>query len=427
MSPDKKKIVILGAGFGGLKAAAEISRGLQRLHLRKSYEVILIDRHPYHTYTPTLYEAATTSKETASYCDLKKIVTFPVTEIIKPYSVTFINDEVTELDLLEGDIHCGAQKLKFDYLILALGSETNYFGVAGLRENSMAFKTFMDAVALRDKIIDLHYSKPELRIAIGGAGSTGVELAGELQEWFCELAEEAKNKCRASVTLIGSPAVVLPGFLPRISELAEKRLRKLGVEILTSEKIQSVTSNKALLESGREVPYDILIWTGGVKASHLTSALPLKSEAGKIVVRGEMECLPQTDDLDLYGKIYGLGDAICVYDSATSKPVPLVARAAIEQAKIVARNILEDIKKEIGLITKPRHKNFTYKEYPYVIPVGGKYAIAKIGRRVISGKPAWIFKGLIELYYLLSILPPLRALRVWLKGLKIFIQNDRLG
>jgi NADH dehydrogenase len=427
MSDIKKNIVILGAGFGGLRASTDIAGEIQRLGLRKKYEVVLIDRHPYHTYTPTLYEAATTSKETANYCDLKQIVTFRVEEAVRGQPITFINENVSRLDLIEGDIHFDSQKLKFDYLVLALGSETNYFNIPGLRENALPFKTFMDAIVLRDKIIELYLSKPEIHIVIGGAGSTGVEFAGELQEWLCELGEELKNACKANTSIIGAPPVVLPGFLPKISELAEKRLRHLGVNILTSEKVASAAKEKILLESGKEISYDIFIWTGGVKASALMGTLPLKSDAGKVIPSGEMECLPQTEDLNLYGKIYGLGDAVCVYDKKTGKPVPLVAHAAIEQAKVVAKNIIVDIKKENGLAAKSRHASFIYQEYPYVIPIGGKYAIAKIGSRVISGWPAWVFKIFIELYYLLSILPIWKALKIWLKGIKIYIQNDRLG
>ncbi len=427
MDGKKKNIVIVGAGFGGLRAAVNLAQSIDNLKLADRYQIILIDKNAFHTYTPTLYEAATTSKETANMCDLKHIVTFDIREITSGYHIIFIKDVITELDLIDGDIHCGETKLKFDYLVLAMGSETNYFDIPGLKENSLSFKTFYDAMVLRDKVIENYYTKDELRIFIGGAGSTGVELAGELQEWLCELALEAKNKCRASVTIVGAQETVLPGFLPKISKLAEERLRDLGVNLMLSRKIRDVRPEVAVLENGDEVPFDILIWTGGVRAATLMATLPLRAEGGRVVAHAGMECLPQTPDLKLYGKIYGLGDAICVYDPKTQKPVPLVARAAIEQADVVSKNILEEIKSE-AKISKVK-KTYTYepKDYPYVVPVGGKFAIAKIGSFVLKGFPAWVFKGLIELYYISSIMPFWRAFQIWLKGLKIFIKNDRLG
>ncbi|MEX2410610.1 MAG: hypothetical protein WD607_04435, partial [Candidatus Paceibacterota bacterium] len=114
---------------------------------------------------------------------------------------------------------------------------------------------------------------------------------------------------------------------------------------------------------------------------------------------------------------YAIGDISCIYDPKTGNPTPAVARSAIEQGRIVAHNILN----------KNNPKEYKYKKYPYIIPIGGKYAVAKIGPIVFSGFIAWVFKGVVELNYFLSILPFFKALKVWFKGLKIFIKNDRLG
>lgn len=414
----KPCVVILGAGFGGLRAALQLSKKLRR----KSCDIILIDRNYYHTYTPTLYEAATTSKETANYLQLKEIVTFPIPEILKNAGVRFIKSGVQSLDLANGDVHCAnGEKLKFDYLVLALGSETNYFGIPGLKENSLTLKTFLDALKIRDTILELmEAGKEKIEILIGGGGSTGVELAGELKEWLCEL--EKDKKCEAELKIIEASPTILSGFPDPIVKKAENRLRKLGAAILTNAAIEKAEKNKVILKGEQEIPYDVLIWTGGVKASSLVGTLPLKIEKrGRVEVVGEMECLPQSPDLKLYGKIYGLGDAICFYDPRSGKPIPGVARAALIQADIVAHNIACDIQ------GRKDHRKYKPVDYPYIIPVGGKWAIAKLGPLIISGLGGWILKGLVELNYLLSIMPLWRALRTWLKGLRIFVQNDRLG
>lgn len=415
----KPCVAILGAGFGGLRTAILLSHKLKDIDC----EIVIIDRNNYQTYTPTLYEAATTSKETANYCQIKQIITFPIDKLIKNTRIRFIQGEVASLDLVGGDIHCAnGEKLKFDYLVLALGSETNYFDIPGLKEHALTLKTFMDAIKIRDTIWNLIESgKEEIKIIIGGGGSTGVELAGEIKEWLCEMEEEGR-KCDVELTLIEASPVILPGFLDRIIKPATKRLKRLGVNILTNESIEKVDAQKIILKSARELPYDVLIWTGGVKAAGIMGTLPLKTEErGRVEVAGEMECLPQSPDLKLYGKIYGIGDAVCFYDPETGKPIPGVARAALTQAEIVAHNIFCDI------MGRKDHKKYRPMDYPYIIPVGDKWALAKIGPIVIWGFGGWILKGLVELNYLLSIMRFWRAIKLWLKGLKIFIQNDRLG
>ena len=122
-----KHIVILGAGFGGLKTALLLSRGLKRLGLSDTYRVILVDRNNYHTYTPVLYEIATTSEEAAHYKDLKGIATFPLSSILKHTDVEIITDEVVKMNLIHGDVHLKNHELAFEYLVIALGAETNYF------------------------------------------------------------------------------------------------------------------------------------------------------------------------------------------------------------------------------------------------------------------------------------------------------------
>lgn len=419
----KSQIVILGAGFGGLKSAFEINRLLRRHRLSNQYEVTLIDRNSYHTYTPILYEISTTSKETCNYTGLEHIATFDVASLVKNTGIKFLKADIKELDLIGGDVHfSNGAGLKFHHLVIALGAETNYFNISGLKENSIALKTFIDALKIRDKILEIFYSgKTNIQIVIGGAGSAGVELAGEIQEWIGELHKEIRN-CESRVTLIEGSPTILPGFDPKIVSLAQKRLRKLGVKIELNEMIERALPNKILLKSQREIPYDILIWAGGVKASSLVAPLPLKIERrGRVEVAGGMECLPQTPDLKLSGKIYGLGDVVCFYDPITGKPMPGVARAAIDQAKIVAGNIIGDI------LGNTRHKKYAPMNYPYVIPIGGKWAVAKLGPVIIYGFLGWVLKGLVELNYLLSIMPFFTAIKIWLAGLWIFIRNDRLG
>ncbi|MBI4119456.1 MAG: FAD-dependent oxidoreductase [Parcubacteria group bacterium] len=419
----EKHIVILGGGFGGVRTALLLGRKLKRLKLRGRYHVTLVDKNEYHTYTPTLYEIATTSKETANNLDLRSIVTFPLKEIFDGTGVEVVCGTVKELDLADGDIHLDKKDLRFDYLVLALGSEPNYFGIAGLKEHSRPLKSFMDALRIRDAVLDATFSasggkKPAAKIVIGGGGSTGIEIAGEIKEWLPQ----------TDVTIIEAADTVLSGFAGNVIRKVIKRLARIGVNVLTKESIESIHDGEIILKSKRKIPYDVLIWAGGVMASRMISSLPLQIEKrGRVEVAGEMECLPQTPDLKLHGKIYALGDNVCFYDPATKRPAAGVARAALLQAKTVAENVTQDILFEEKRIKAMHRRTYEPAEYPYIIPIGGKYTVAKIGPFVICGFWGWILKGLVELNYLVSILPLRHAIRIWLKGLKIFIQNDRLG
>ncbi len=424
-----KKIVVLGAGFGGLCAATQIAKKLRGLGLMQKYEVILIDKNDHHTYTPLLYEVATTPKETAGLSRLQEVATYKINPLITGLPIKFIQSEIMALDLVRGDVHLGDDtELIADFVVLALGSETNYFGIAGLKENSLPLKSFGDAVKIRDAVWNpVAVGQAEVKIVVGGAGSTGVELAGEFRIW-CEKLEKESGKCRFNVTLVEAMPTVLPGFEEKVIAIVGTRLKKIGVKMILGKKIVSAKKNEIVLDDGQKIPFDILVWTGGVKAPSILSKLPMEKEAqGRMLVADGLECLPQTPKLKLASMVYGLGDSICFYNPVTKKPIPGVARAAIIQGGIVAHNIVEEIKMSENKKYVPHTTYYLPKEYPYIIPVGGKYAVAKFGPIVISGFLGWTLKGLVELNYLFSIMPLWRALRVWLKGLKIFVQNDRLG
>ncbi len=426
----KKKIVILGAGFGGLRAAIRISKKLEKLGLLKKYEIILIDRNDHHTYTPLLYEAATTSKETADLCKLHSVVAYKFAELTGYLPITFIQSEIKAIDVIHGKIKLANGKdIACDYAILALGSETNYFNIKGLKENSLPLRTLLDAIKIRDTILNsIEDGKNELTVIVGGGGSTGVEFAGELRMWCGELEEKYPQKCRLNITIIEAAQTILPGFSPKIVSIVKKRLDVLGIRCKEQETIQAVEKKKVLLKSGKEIKFDLFIWAGGTKAPAILANVPMKTEArGRVETLKKMECSMKTPNLKAYPMFYAIGDNTCVYDPKTGNPVPGVARAAIDEADVAAHNLIEEIKAVEIKNYKLHVKTYTPKEYPYVIPVGGKFAVAKIGPVVISGFFGWVFKGLIELNYLTSIMPIFKAVKIWLKGLKIFIQNDRLG
>ncbi len=418
---EKKKIVILGAGFGGLRAAAQIGKAIMAHKLEDKYEVVIVERNDHHTYTPLLYEVATTLADTVTAPRLHEVATFNIKSIFARLSVTPLRDNIMGIDLEKSVIQLelgGA--LIFDHLIITLGSETNDFGIPGLHEHSLPLKTFGDAIRIRDRIADLMTSGEkdvdQIKILVGGAGSTGVEIAGELK------------MLGFSVELIEATPGILPGFDERVRSKVMRRLAKIGVMISTGQSIKEVSKHTLALASGEIKPFDLFVWTGGIKPSSLIQTMPIKTELHKRAeITGEMCATPISPDLMLRSHIYVLGDAACFMDPKTGKAIPSVARAAIDEADIASWNLVQEILAELKAAPAPTYRHYVPQEYPYIIPIGGKYAIAKVGSIIISGFFGWVLKGFVELNYILSLMPLRKALKIWLKGLWIFVQNDRLG
>jgi len=398
----KKNIVILGGGFGGIVAALRVGKGLRQVGLTEKYGVTVIDRNERQAYTPVLYEHAAAPKDEKE----PNNITLDIARLLKGLPVDFMKGEVAEIDLMNGDVHLKTGgEIKAEFAIIALGSEVNYFGIPGMAEHATPLKTFADAERIRAALQGLLAQNKTPRVVIGGAGPNGIELAGQIKHLHPQ----------CDITIVEAMPEILPGFAPRMVKLARKRLTRLGIKIAVNSKIASVETNAIKLGEGADVPFDLMVWTGGVKAPDLVSKLPLRAERGKPVAEFGMGCVPQTPDLKLYPMVYVIGDSVCFYDSKTGKPMPTVAPVAIEQAEVVAHNVLEEIKKAEQPAYTVMTKNYSAQEYPYVIPIGGHWAAAKIGPVFMTGYPGWIFKRFVELDYLITVMPFFTALGAWMK------------
>lgn len=423
MEKAKKDIVILGAGFGGLTAAKTLGEiFLAEERLAGEYRIVLIDKHAYQLYTPTLYEIATTSATNAKNIELERIVTFPIRDAVKGIPVTFMEKEVSRIDLPKRRvIFADGGDQPWEHLIVACGAETHFFDIQGLEAASYPLKTLVDAVRVRDAI-ESAFSDPEkkpIRIVVGGAGSTGVEFSAELTLWASHLEKRYKKRGVCRITLIEAAPEILGALDRDVMELARKRIEDLGVVVRTDAPIAAVKENEVMLADGEKIPFDILVWSGGVRAGRMLAGLEgIKREArGRPEVEETLTCIQTGVELDVVKHILVIGDVSCFKDPKTQKPIAGVARAAIEEGKIAAYNVAADIR---GF----EKKKFTPRHYPYVIAVGGKWAVAKLGRFTVSGLAGWILKGLVELRYLASVLPLTLALKIWIKGFWIFIRND---
>ncbi len=418
---NQRNVVILGGGFGGIQAALSLSKKLNTLKEKNIYRIVVVDKREYHTFTPLLYEIATTSEEIANDLRLRHFVTYNLKHVLHNEHISVIHDTVLSVNPENRIVYLKNREIPFEYLVIALGSETNYFNIPGLRQHALPLKTFEDAIGIRNTIEEKMKKQDKVRIVIAGGGPTGVELAGEIKSWGSKLTGELYKQCGIEVTLVDGGATILPMLHKKTAKKATKRLRKLGIMVVMGKRIAEIKEKEIIMDTKDSLPYDICIWTGGVKAMELKESLSLQYEKqGRIKISEALQCVFQQK---YNNNIYAIGDIACAYDPKTGVPTSLMARPAITQGKIVAKNIIEKIKHG----EKAKQHSYVFRNYPYIIPIGGKYAIAKIGPITISGILAWIFKGIVELEYFLSILPFSQAIRMWFRGFLIFIRNDRLG
>ncbi len=404
----KKKITVLGGGFGGLTLALKLEKILKR---GDSHEIILVDKNPYHLYTPELYEIAALPREIADAGMLKTVITIPFQDILAGRKIKFVQGELTGINKEERRILLkDGGSLPYNYLVLALGSETNFFNIPGLEENSYTLKTFNDAIRLRNRAEELVKTKNRLSIVIGGGGSTGVELAAEFTNFICTLKEKVTHgsTCDVRIILVEGAQEILPGFHPWLVGRARRRLQNLGVDIKTSSVIKGVRKEQIITVS-ENISYDLLVWTGGVRANRILEKLGLTlNKKGQVVVN---------EFLEAYPGIFAIGDN-AEFKTSSTIPVPWNVPVAESEARRLAKNIAKEIRGRAKSPFRP------WPHYPYVLTVGKKYAIADLVFIKFSGITGWLAKLLVELKYLLFILPPVKALKVWMSSIRVYSSND---
>lgn len=409
---EKKHIVIIGAGFGGLRTALTLARRIPR-----DTEIVLIDRHHHHLYTPALYEVAAIPHEYFNDRSLVSSILIPIREIVWGLPIRFLVDEVMGHDVADRSLTLRANgRLSYDYLVLALGSETNYFNIPGLQDASIALKTCNDAVLLRNKIEAVLKEKSSLKIIVGGAGASGVELVAELVNFICTLKEKIvalPHVCDVTFLLAEASGDILPGFDQWVVARARTRLKSLGVIIKTGTPITRADRQTVFFADGATQEFDILIWTGGVKGSAALALfnLPL-SPKNTLIVNPDLRAAGG------YANIFAVGDNAWLEDPATKKPLPWNAPVAEDEGRHVAHEILRAMRGAAPRLFRPRRR------YPFILAVGGKYALADLAYLHLEGIIGWCIKQLVELRYLCFILPWPRALMLWWKDVTLYSSND---
>ncbi len=393
---EKKKIIVLGGGYGGVLTAKKLAKKLKK---DENVQITLIDKNPYHTMLTELHEvAAERVSEDSIRIDLKKI--------FEGRKVNVVLDEITELDFKNKTLKSEKNSYSYDYLVVGAGCKPTYFGIPGAEEYTHKLWSYEDAVNLREHILnnfrlavkETNKVKREklLTFVVVGAGFTGIEMIGELAEWADRLCKDFHiERHEVKLHVMDALPKILPIFPDKIIKKAEKRLHKLGVNIKTNACITEVSEDSVLFcNDGGKISAGTIVWAAGVEGADILEKMDITQKPRKRIVTNDK--LQSVD----YENVYAVGDNIFYIPKGEERPVPQMVENAESSAPIVAHNIYTDIK-------GGEKKSYEPKFHGAMVCIGGKYGLAHLGMPgKFFGLPsffAMFVKHFINLVYFVQV------------------------
>ncbi|KJR43271.1 NADH dehydrogenase, FAD-containing subunit [Candidatus Magnetoovum chiemensis] len=393
------KVVVLGAGFGGLWAVKALSSA--------PVNVTLIDRNNYHTFLPLLYQVGAAELEAGS-------IAYPIrTMIRKMRNTKFVMTDVRKIDtqrqVVEG---YNKEQIPYDYLIIAAGSVTQFFNTPGAERYCFQLKTVEQAILLRNHILNcferalrtqrIQDRRRILTFTIIGGGATGVEFAGALAELvYGPLVKDYPDidfKKDVRISLIEAAKSVLLSYPPQLQEYTTNRLRKMGVEVLLETFVTSVTQSTIQLKDRGVMSTETVVWTAGVSGS------PIAEKWGLPTGRNSRALVNPTLQVDNLPNVYVVGDLAAV--KTLSAPHPMLAPVATQQGMLAARNIIRQINKE-------PLADFHYNDRGSMVTIGRNKAVAMVGKKTFTGFIAWFLWLIIHLMNLVGFKNRITVLISW--------------
>ena len=400
---NKPKVVILGGGFGGLAAARA---------LYKDADVTVVDRHNYQTFLPLLYQVSTAGLAADH-------VAYPIRGALRKTSVKFRMASPINIDHRNKEVKLDSSEvLKFDHLIVALGSVSADFGIPGVKEFSLGMKSVSEALTIRAEIMrrfeDLCRFEDDTKFSVTviGGGPTGVEMAGAIAELIrgplkSDQAQVAKN---INVTLIEAGPRLLPPFAPSLSARTKKDLEKLGVKVLLNTAVKELAHRKIFLKDGTSLQSEVTIWAAGVKGADAMKDLNLPIEANRVAVEPTMQ-------VKNYPYLWALGD-IAGAKGKDGAALPMVAPVAIQQGKFIAKQI-----KRISQNKKLEH--FKYLDKGSMATIGRNKAVVQVRWFKLAGPLAWLVWLWLHLFYLLGGRNKIGTMADWTWNYLTFDRGNR--
>jgi len=392
---NKKKIVILGSGFAAVECAKKLEKEFGN---DPEIELVMIGEDNFLLFTPMLPQVASGMIET-------RHIVFPIRTICK--KTKFYEGRIKNIDpygklvTIWGTGDKRSISIHYDFLVVALGSETNFFGMADVEKNAYTMKTLNDAVMLRNRIIDMleqaeNETNPILRksflnFVVVGGGFAGIETAGELMDLLLDVRKyyPSIQKDDLKVIVLEAMGEILPGFNKKLASFAKQKLKERGIDIQLKKAVTSFDGNEVTIKTLDETPKDsidqseinsiitkTLIWTAGITPVNTIKRSMFKTEKGKIVVNNFLE-VPK------FPGVFAIGDCALFVDPITNRPFPPTAQIAEAQAKMAAKNL-------ISLIKNSEKEKFVYHSKGQLAIIGKRTGIATFLGMNISGFLAWL-------------------------------------
>jgi NADH:quinone reductase (non-electrogenic) len=380
----RPRVLVLGGGFAGIGAAQKLKKS--------EADVVVVDKHDYHTFQPLLYQVATGLLE-------QPAVGHPIRDLFhKQDNVRIHQDRVAAIDLEARRVTFGElEPLSYDYLVVGIGAEVNFFGVEGAADHAFPLYTLADAVRLKNHVLrtweqaDREPSVIDdgaLNIVVVGGGPTGVETAGALAELYNgvfrkDYPDVASD--RAKITLVEAGPEIFPMFKEDIRTYTEEALTKRGVEVQTGEVVESITPQRVTLKSGTVLPAHTLVWGAGLQGNPLVQSLGLELERGnRIGVDEELRIRSHPD-------VYAVGDVAAITDQKTSQVLPQLGSVALQSGEHAGKTLAQRI---AGKETKP----FKYKDKGTMAAIGrGSAVVQMLGGKTMKGKTAQLAWATVHL------------------------------
>lgn len=406
-----KRVVIIGGGFAGLNIAKNLSG--------QDFQIVMIDKHNYHTFQPLLYQVATAGLEPDS-------IAHAIRQIFsKKENFYFRIADVKKIDPNEKIIFTPIGNIFYDYLIIATGSETNYYGNENIMKYSMPMKTIPEALDLRSLVLqnleaalltnDLDERQRLMNFVIVGGGPTGVELAGafgELKKHVLPNDYPDLDIRRMNVHLIQAADKLLPTMSQNASDKAAKYLKDLDVQVWFDTLVKDY-DGKIVTTNDRSFETTTMIWTAGVKGSLIPGI------EGEDVIVGGRYSVDKFNKIKGYDDIYAVGDVAVMMTPENPKGDPMVAQVAIQQGKLLAKNLTRQLK------NKPL-KPFKYNDKGSMATIGRDKAVVDLPNWKFSGWFAWIVWMFVHLVSLIGFRNKVIALMNWVVQYFTYNKSVRL-
>lgn len=410
---ERKRIVIIGGGFGGMRLAADLDE--------KAFQVTLIDKNNYHQFQPLLYQVASSGLEPSSIC-------FPFRKVFsRKNKLRFLLAQVIEIRAAQKEVLTNIGTVAYDYLVIAAGTTTSFFGNEALAQNTLPMKTAEEAMFVRNRILlqleqlarttDPAERSKLCNLVIVGGGATGVEVAGVLSEMKRYVLPNYYPELEAAqlrIHLIEASPKLLAAMSASAGSEAFAFLEGMGVQIQLETRVLDYQAEEVILSTGERLPTSLVIWVSGVTANELPGIPPESLGRGRRILTNHLLQVKGVDG------VYALGD-IAFVEGDTDYPNghPQVAQVAIQQGKLVATNFN-------GLAKGHPVRPFRYLDLGSLATIGRNKAVADLPKLHLSGFTAWVIWLVIHLRSILGVKNKLAVLFDWIWNYVSYSRSIRL-